>query len=168
MSIQAVAWVLEHSKATLADRLVLIAIANHADARGWNAYPAVPLIAHEALVSEATVYRALATLETSGELTVSRRPGRSNMYGVTALEGSQIERGNPSQIERGPLANTRKRGRNLRPEPSVTEGPSRGRAREATDTSPILGPVAMPAPLPDNVRARGAEFVRALRRGDPT
>lgn len=161
MSIQALAWVLEHSEATLADRLVLLAIANHADARGWNAYPSVPLIAHEASVSEATVYRALATLEDSGELTVKRRPGRSNMYAITALEGSQIERGNPSQIERAPLANARKTPRKLRPEPSVTVNePSRARARD-----PEVTRMAMPPPLPEDVRARGVEWVRALRRG---
>lgn len=89
MSIQAVAWVLEHSEATLADRLVLIAIANHADARGWNAWPAVPQIAKEARVDRATVYRAIDALEDSGELIVERRPGKSNMYGIAALRGSQ-------------------------------------------------------------------------------
>lgn len=184
MSIQAVAWVLEHSEATLADRLVLIAIANHADARGWNAYPAVPLIAREALVSEATVYRALATLEESGELTVKRRAGRSNMYAITALGGSQIERGYPSQIERGPLANTQKRGRKLRPEPSITvnepgaarieydpntlEKDAEGRWFVRTTTAtpkPIVADTKMPDELSEEARARGAEWLRALRRG---
>lgn len=158
MSIQAVAWVLEHSGASLADRLVLIAIANHADARGWNAYPAVPLIAHEALVSEATVYRALTALEESGELTVRRRPGRSNTYAITALGGSQIERGDPSQIERGPLANTRKRGRKLRPEPSVTVNEPRA--------APVSTMPARPPELDEETRKRGAEWARTLRRGE--
>lgn len=105
MSIQAMAWVLEESEATLAERLVLLAIANHADARGWNAWPAVPQIAREARVDPSTVYRVLELLERSGELVIKRRPGRSNIYGITALMGSQSERGEPvvegSQIERG-------------------------------------------------------------------
>jgi hypothetical protein len=156
MSIQAIAWVLEQSEATLADRLVLLAIANHADARGWNAYPSVPRIAEEARVAEATVYRSLSTLEQSGELIVHRHPGRSNKYVIAALNPSQIERGNPSQIERGPLASTRKTPRKLRPEPSLTVNqPSRVRARNP-----------MPPPLPQEVRAKGAEFFRALRTGD--
>jgi hypothetical protein len=161
MSIQAVAWVLEHSEATLADRLVLIAIANHADARGWNAYPAVPLIAREARVDRATVFRALEALETLGELLIQRRPGRSSMYGITALgsqsttgEGSQSTTGEGSQDATGGVANTQKRGRNLQPKPSVTVNEPRGDAV-----------VKLPDPLPDAIRARGVEWVRALRKG---
>lgn len=168
MSIQAVAWVLEHSEATLADRLVLIAIANHADARGWNAWPAVPQIAREARCGRATVFRALEALEEAGELVVQRRPGRSNMYGISALMGSQIETGEGSQIETGGVSSTHQRGPRLRPKPSVTvKEPSRARGREPTDTSPI--PVStmpmLPPELPDDVKKRGAEFFRALRQG---
>lgn len=169
MSIQALAWVLENSEATLADRLVLLAIANHADARGWNAWPSIPQIAKEARVGRATVFRALEALEALGEIVVERRPGRSSMYGLPFL-GSQIETGEGSQIETGGVSSTRQRGPRLRPKPSLTViEPSRGpaRAREATDTSPILGPVPLPDPLPDDVRRRGAEFIRSLRRGEP-
>lgn len=85
MSIQAIAWVLEHSSSTLADRLVLLAVANHADASGWNAWPAIDRLALEARVDRRTVFRAIESLETAGELVVERRPGRSNVYGVAAL-----------------------------------------------------------------------------------
>lgn len=168
MSIQAVAWVLEHSDATLADRLVLIAIANHADGRGWNAYPAVPLIASEAKVDRATVFRALTTLEDSGELTIRRRPGRPNMYGITALMGSQNATGEGSQDATGGVANGHYRGRKMRPEPSEpSRTVTRVHAREATDTTPIpLRPVKLPAPLDEDTRQRGAGFIRALRRHD--
>lgn len=166
MSIQAVAWVLEHSEATLADRLVLIAIANHADARGWNAYPAVPLIAVEARVDRATVFRALDALEESGELTIKRRPGKANMYGIPALMGSQDATGMGSQDATGGVASTQKRGRNLRPKPSVT----------VTEPGALVG-------FPDRCaqcghfkfdcqcgaivdKERAKEWVRALRRGD--
>lgn len=159
MSIQAVAWVLEHSEATLADRLVLIAIANHADARGWNAWPAVPLIAAEARVDRATVFRSITALEELGEIDVQRRPGRPNRYGITALMGSQDATGEGSQIATGGVASTRQRGRRLRPEPSVTVNePSRARA---TTTQ-----AALPPPLPEDVRTRGAEFIRGLRQGN--
>jgi DNA-binding MarR family transcriptional regulator len=89
VSIQAVAWVLDHSEATLADRLVLIAIANHVDGKGWNAWPAIGRIASEARVDRRTVFRAIETLETAGELTVERRTGRSSIYGITAIMGWQ-------------------------------------------------------------------------------
>lgn len=180
------AWVLEHSEATLADRLVLIAIANHADGRGWNAYPSVPLISKEARCSRSTVYRALETLEHTGEIVVQRRPGRSNMYGIAALMGSQIETGEGSQIETGGVPNTRKRGPRLRPEPSVTVNEPRvepveydpntlerdadGRWFVRTSTAPPkpATQTTMPPELPDETRQRGAEWVRILRRGgDP-
>lgn len=167
MSIQAIAWVLENSEATLADRLVLLAIANHADARGRNAWPAIPLIAREARVDERTVYRALQALEQRGEIVIVKRPGRSSYYGLTALmtpdklspltpdnlsgEGSQIVRGTPDKLS---------------PKPSFNrQGTvSRGRAREATDTSPIpAGPVRLPSSLDKDTRARGAEYFRNLR-----
>lgn len=150
MSIQAVAWVLEHSDATLAERLVLIAIANHADARGWNAWPAIPMIAREARCGRATVFRAIDSLETSGELVIERRAGRSNMYGIAALMGSQIETGEGSQIETGGVSSTRQRGPKLRPKPLRTVNePSRAHARK-------------PPELPADVRARGAEFMRTV------
>lgn len=155
MSIQAVAWVLEHSEATLADRLVLIAIANHADARGWNAFPSVRLIGTEARCGRSTVYRAIEALERSGELVVHRRPNDSNMYGIAALMGSQIGTGEGSQIGTGGVPNTRKRGPRLGPKPSVTVNePAR------THVTP------MPPPLPADVRTRGAEFFRTLRKGE--
>lgn len=163
MSIQAVAWVLEQSEATLADRLVLIAIANHADGKGWNAYPAVPLIAAEAKVDRATVFRALTTLEESGELVVHRRPGRSNMYGITALMGSHDATGKGSQDATGGVANTQKRGRKMRPKPSVTV--NEPAQRSPIDTSPIA-PVRLPTALSEETRRKGAEFFRTLRQGD--
>lgn len=120
MSIQAVAWVLEHSEATLADRLVLIAIANHADGRGWNAWPAVDRIAVEARVDRRTVFRAIETLEAAGELTVKRRPGRPNIYGITALMGWQdVTPQGVADCHPG-VTSTPKRGGRMSPEPSVT------------------------------------------------
>ncbi len=70
MSIQAIAYVLEHSESRGLPRLVLLAIANHADAFGMNAYPSIGKIAQEARVHRATVYRSLAALEQSGELEI--------------------------------------------------------------------------------------------------
>lgn len=135
------AWVLEHSEATYADRLVLIAIANHAGPTGWS-WPAVPQIAREAGVDRATVFRAITMLEESGELTIRRRPGRASVYGLTAvLKGSQIATGEGVANCDGGVASARQRGRRLRPEPSVTiTEPSRARAREAETPNRIAFP----------------------------
>lgn len=73
MSIQAVAWVLEHSPARLTDRLVLISIANHAGTSpvdgAWEAWPGVDTIALEAgLDRTRTVQESLARLIADGAL----------------------------------------------------------------------------------------------------
>lgn len=154
MSIQAVAWVLEHSQAKLADRLVLIAIANHADARGVNAWPSLPKIAEEAGVHETTVWRSVKVLEELGELTVERRPGKPNRYNLVALNPLQPAKGYPLQPAKGrPPAN-----RN-RPLASCNEPPDemQGEPSEPSRT------IALPRRLNDEERRRGAEFVRALR-----
>lgn len=78
MSIQAMGWVLEHSHAQGLDRLVLLAIANHADAKGLNAWPSVDLIVSEARVGRATVFRSLERLQRLGELEVLKGGGRGN------------------------------------------------------------------------------------------
>lgn len=75
MSIQAIAWVLEESKATLASRLVLLSIANHADPRGVSSWPSVPLLARESRITERQVQRCIKILEESGELLIHRGMG---------------------------------------------------------------------------------------------
>lgn len=62
MSIQAVSWVLEHSKATLGARLALISIANNADKRGENSCPGFSTIAEEACFSRRAAVTAVAKL----------------------------------------------------------------------------------------------------------
>lgn len=85
MSIQAIAYVLEHSEARGLARLVLLAIANHADALGMNAFPSVDQIAREARVHRATVFRSIAELERDGELEVvrGRGAGHTSLYQIT-------------------------------------------------------------------------------------
>ena len=73
MSIQAIAWVLEHSLSEDTERLVLISIANHVDPNGENAWPLVRIIAREANCSERQVQRAIASLVRRGELEVVGR-----------------------------------------------------------------------------------------------
>lgn len=71
------AWVLEESQAEMADRLVLLAIANHCNAH-WQCFPSVEKVAAEAKVSRRTVFRSIDTLVLLGELTVARARGRGN------------------------------------------------------------------------------------------
>lgn len=158
MSIQAVAWVLEHSEATLADRLVLIAIANHCDGRGVNAWPAIDTVAKEARVDRRTVFRAIEALEEAGELTVKRRPGRPNVYGITALTGWQdVTPQGMADCHPG-VTSTPKRGGRMSPEPLRTVKEPVARASAA--------PVRLPNVLDEETRKRGAEFFKQLRKGE--
>jgi Helix-turn-helix domain len=78
LSWQAVTWVLEFSEATSYSRLVLIAIASHANREGKNAFPSLDTIAQEARISRREVVYCVQELEERGELAVIRGIGRGN------------------------------------------------------------------------------------------
>lgn len=97
VSIQAVGWVLEHERTTsLAERLVLISLANHVSQEGidkpWEAWPGIDLIAQEAgLARRQTVKDALARLKAKGLISVTvqgapdrriRHDRRPNLYTI--------------------------------------------------------------------------------------
>jgi Helix-turn-helix domain len=78
------AWVLESSGARLGARLVLLSIANHANATGENAWPSVRRIAREAHLSDRQTQRAIKELCALGELRIiaGAGPDRCNVYQV--------------------------------------------------------------------------------------
>lgn len=160
MSIQAVAWVLEHSTTTGSDRLVLIAIANHVDSTGW-CWPSIPAIAHEARVDKRTVYRAIDSLEEWGDLVIKRRPGKPNLYGIHAVMPPQG--GDNLSPPQGVAP--RHKGVTSRPSGGGTSPPESSRTiknpSRASATPEWRAPV--PAGLTDDQRRRGAEFIRELR-----
>ena len=82
MSVQAMAWVLEKSESRLAARLVLLAIANHADSGGLNAWPSIRLIAAEARVTDRQAQRVIRELDKMGELIIlaGQGPKGTNAY----------------------------------------------------------------------------------------
>ena len=165
MSIQAVAWVLEESLASYSERLVLIAIANHVGPTGW-AWPGIDAIASEAFVDRSTVFRAIDKLVDMGELTVQKRPGKTSLYGLTALlGGSQSATPKGSQSATPGVASARLRGRNLQPEPKRTV--SEPNARAHTRGADCWRLAETPA-LDTETRQRGAEFFRNLRTGNQT
>lgn len=88
MSFQAVAWVLSHSRSEGADRLVAVAIANRADAKGRGARPSVRTLVREARVSRSSVFRAIQELSRLGELqVVSGMAGRkANRYHLPLVD----------------------------------------------------------------------------------
>lgn len=77
-------WVFTHSTAAGADRLLLLAIADHAGDHGGDAWPSVPTLARKTGVSERSVQRGIARLEAGGHLLVERGKGKggTNRYKV--------------------------------------------------------------------------------------
>lgn len=81
MSIEAYGRVWKYSRARGTARVVLLAIADHANAEGGNAYPSVRRIAEMANVCQRSVQNALASLRESGELVaVARHRSGTTIY----------------------------------------------------------------------------------------
>lgn len=93
MSIQAVGWVLDNSRATGNDRLVMISLANHADELRV-CWPSVDTICKETLVSRATTFRCLERLRDQGE--IERVP-------ESVLTPAQRERFHKIRFDRRPI-----------------------------------------------------------------
>ena len=76
----------DRSSATGSTLLVLLALADHANAEGL-CWPAIAKVARMARVDRATVFRALNDLEKTGDLRRVQRfggqPGQTNVYRVT-------------------------------------------------------------------------------------
>ena len=76
--------VFSHSTAAGADRLLLLAIADHAGDDGDDAWPSVPTLARKTGISERSVQRGISRLVDGGHLAVTRCAGRNgtNRYRV--------------------------------------------------------------------------------------
>lgn len=87
MSVQAIGWVLDHSKSRLAARHVLISIANHAKSDGTGAWPSVGTIARESRISKREVQRSIPQLVAMGELHVEpgAGPNGTHMYSLPKM-----------------------------------------------------------------------------------
>jgi len=102
MSIEAVATVLNHSKAKGRAKLVLIGIANHLGDQG--AWPSISTLARYANASERSVKRDLQELMILGELQVDLQSApmhgqyKTNLYWITIQPGvtGEVSRGDSS------------------------------------------------------------------------
>jgi DNA-binding transcriptional MocR family regulator len=73
MSIRAMVWALDAPIAEHSAKLVLIALADHADDKTMQCWPAADHIAKRTGMSRATVYRAISYLRTNGFLEHTKR-----------------------------------------------------------------------------------------------
>lgn len=135
MSIRVMTWVLDKSPARLGDRLVLLALADHAKDDGTWAWPSVATLAAKAHLSERQTRTCLRNLEAAGSIR-SRGPSRAGttVYDVimappakTAPPEKSSTKGRQNQVQL--VADTA-------PEPSTepsTEPPGFVRAPERVD-----------------------------------
>src|SRR3954453_9672531 len=109
MSIHVITHVMKHSEARLGARLVLLVLADHANADGTGAWPSVKTIAAHARLSERAVRYQLRQLEQDGEVkAVGKGPAGTINY--TVVLGADIA---PADCAPG---KSRPRGGKTRPE----------------------------------------------------
>lgn len=113
MSLHAIVAVFDHSKARLANRLVLLALADYAHDDGTNAFPSVDTLAGKAGVDRRTVQRALADLEAAGEIAKTGATRRGVTIWRLLLDGL---RGDKLSPEGSSTRSSRRSGGNLPPQ----------------------------------------------------
>lgn len=74
---------------TAAQQLVMLALADHADHNGENAYPSIDLIAWKTGYSERQVRRILKSLVKEKILSQVSRPGRTSVYSIHLENGKK-------------------------------------------------------------------------------
>ena len=82
MSVQAMAWVIEHAPCSGSDFVVLLMIANHAHSDGTGAYPSIATLAKESRIKDRQVSNVLRNLEKQGLIETKKQggPHRVNLY----------------------------------------------------------------------------------------
>lgn len=104
MSVQAMTWVIEESKASGNALVVALMIANHAHADGTGAHPFIATLARESRCSERTVQRSIDELVELGELRIDRNDGPGGANVLTLLMGG--DKLTPRQIDGGDTHDT--------------------------------------------------------------
>jgi hypothetical protein len=102
LSVKVMTWVWEHSRSKLSARLVLLAIADHANGDGVDAFPSTAQLMHKTGLSERGVQVAVAELVKLGELHVAAGGGRgrTNRYRVLMVnpaEDAPFDAENPAE-----------------------------------------------------------------------
>lgn len=97
ISVQAMSWVIEHSKHKGNSFVVLLMIANHARSDGTGAWPSIPTLAKEARVSDRTVQRTIQRLSRSQrkfkpelEVHPGKGPHGANVYSIPGVKLSPV------------------------------------------------------------------------------
>lgn len=113
MSVKVMSWVWDCSRSRGAQRLVLLAIADHANDDGLDAFPSLARLARKTGMTERGVHKAIQALCLLGELQVTAGGGRgrSNRYRVVMLDYETLNDvpssdGNPERDSRNEILGT--------------------------------------------------------------
>jgi hypothetical protein len=129
VSVQAITYVLDHSEAAGSERLVLIALANHACTDKAECWPSVRLLARESRCSERTVQYALRQLEHAGRIKRRREKGQNGTTRWALVFDAATEKARPALPKKGADA-----------APSVEEAPE---SPEGADAAPGADPAGV-------------------------
>ncbi len=146
----------KHSKSRLSDRLVLLALADHADDSG-KCWPGVESLSIKANLSERQCQRCLRNLEVAGEIKTDPQggPHGTNLFRIT-LTAREEQIVTPDKSGNEGVTNPTKERPDLSPEPSF---------KSSIETSEPLTPSPkgkgknMPKPLEDE-----AEIIQILSK----
>lgn len=163
MSLDALVWVLHNSRTRGSAKLVLLGLADHADADGGDAWPAVESLSAWAGIHERNVQRMLRYLEENGHIiregearTDPRyRPNAYRIVGVTPL----VRKGPGAGRPRGDADATP-------PDSGVASGASRGGIARRLGVAPAPPEQSFNSPKP-SARTRTFDNQRAAPPPDP-
>lgn len=101
MSVQTMALVIDHSRASGSELITLMMIANHCGRDHKNAWPSYVKLAKDCRLDVRTVKRCVRNLELLGELIVERGAGPhgTNLYRVTIAGGDILPPPHPGEDE---------------------------------------------------------------------
>lgn len=138
MAINAIEWAFEQDVAVPSAKLVLLSLADHANATGY-CWPSIARLAKRTGLSRATIFRSIETLTGLGLVSQAYEQGKVNRYNlilpVSPCNQSHDDTSimvipHPSHSETTPVSSCDQTRLMVRPEPSLTiKEPSVKRAR---------------------------------------
>ncbi len=168
MSVRVMTAVFDHSDSRLADRLILLVIADRADDDGTGCYRGKESIARMARVSRSTVTEAITRLTEMGELEVEHRPGRTSLYRVVLPGVGQNPAGSGRpESGRGSATRPADRRPGSGPDPSLDTSTSKGEPSQKRTGDPIEDRRRAQAQLDAENERRENEYARTEKAPMP-
>lgn len=149
MSVEALSWAFRHSKSRLGTRLVLLALADFAQADGGDAFPSVATLAAKAGVSPRAARSALRRLEQMGEIVRTGTSRRGTTVYALRLEGAANSAGAAESGTEGPQKTTAAVS-STSANPSVN--PSEEPSSSSTARKPAFEEEDLPGDFPEHLR----------------